>query len=156
MSQEAYIRASLAMIATQTFPDTIRQALLSDIAFRAEYGVTVDAVFSFGASGCTFQRSKLMDAVRRAFRVRKKPPVVLDESGQSWTVSFDKSQYPQRILLASGQQRFVVVPLSLLSPSKMVRSSVFRHEADRVGLPDFNRKKNGKPSSPSVHRSMMS
>lgn len=141
MSREAHIRASLAMKVMETFPGIIRDALISDAAFRAEYGLTIDAVISFGSSGLAFQRSKLMGAVRGAFRARRKQSVVVDQSGQSWTISLDKSEKPKRILLTCGQRCIVSVPLALLSPSKAVRLDVFRHEADRVGLPIADRRK---------------
>ncbi len=141
MSGVDHFRTSRAIMTMEVFPDTIKQALISDPSFMAEYGLTVDAVVSLGGIGVSFQRTELFPAVRRAFNKRKKPPLVVDQFGESWEVTFDASQNPQRIVLSRGEQRAAVVHLALLSPTKAIRLNVFRHEATRVGLPTYDRKK---------------
>lgn len=139
MSQKAYIRASLATMVLDTFPSTIRKALISNEEFRTDYGLTADSVVTFGDGGPSFQRSELLVAVRRAFRARKKVPVVVDKSGEIWNITFDSRSNPQCIALSHGGRRITNAWLALLSPSKKVRNSVFRHEASRTGLPSADR-----------------
>ena len=69
MSRHAYIRASLALAATQHFPKRLREALISNVKFGEEFGFIKDAVVSFGKSGISFQRSILFDVVRRSFEL---------------------------------------------------------------------------------------
>jgi len=135
MSREAYIRARVALMVMETFPSTIRDALISDVALRADCKLAVDSVLSFGASGVAYKRSELLAAVRRAFKERKKPVTVMDRSGEPWTITFDKRRDPQGIVLRSKRRRIINVHLALLCTSKAVRLNVFRREAERVGLP---------------------
>jgi hypothetical protein len=141
MSGADQFRTSRAIMTMEVFPHTIKQALISDPSFMAEYGLTVDAVVSLGGIGASFQRKELFRAVRRAFNKRKKPPLVVDQFGGNWEVTFDASQNPQRIVLSRGEQHAIVVHLALLSPTKAIRLNVFRYEAARVGLPAEDRKK---------------
>ena len=140
MSRAAKIHEAIARKMTESFPGPIREALISGPAFRKEYGITVDAVLSFGKSRVAFQRSALLDAVRRTFRTRKNKSSVKDQAGQSWTVEFDKDAKPAHILLSRHKQRIVIKSFLLLSPGKTLRLNAFRQEADRVGLPEQDRK----------------
>jgi hypothetical protein len=135
MSRQTYIRSSLAMMALETFPNLIRDALMSDSRFRTDYGVTADARLSFGNDGVEFQRSHLLDAVRSAFKRRKKLPTVRDAAGQIWQVGFEKDKVSERVVFVKGKKRLLVTHFALLSPSWITRLKVLRQEAKRVHLP---------------------
>ena len=135
MSRQTYIRSSLAIMALETFPNLIRDALMSDSNFRADYGVSADARLSFGNDGVEFQRSHLLDAVRSAFKRRKKSPTVRDASGQIWQVGFEEDKVSERIVFTNGKKRLLVTHFALLSPSRITRLNVFRQDAKRVHLP---------------------
>jgi hypothetical protein len=136
MSEEAYVRASRAVLAMKLFPKLIRDALITDDGFRAEYGLATDAVVAFGNSGVSFQRSLLLEAVKRAFDPAMSRPTVEDTAGQSWQVDvLSGDNDTPTIAVAGGTQQFVLAGLAMLSPDRDTRLRVFRHEADRLNLP---------------------
>ncbi len=135
------MRAYLVKTTLAAFPASIQDVLMADPSFRREYKITTDAMVSFKNVGSTFQRSSIFDAVRRAFRARRKKPTVEDHAGQKWTVEFKNDTTPAHMLLSNDQQHILNSHFAMLSPSKFVRLNVFRHEADRFGLPDDDRTK---------------
>ena len=62
MANSPYVRAALAQAAFEMAPPIIRKTLMEDADFREEYGLTADAVLSFGDSGVSIQRSDLLKA----------------------------------------------------------------------------------------------
>ena len=66
MSRQAYIRSSVALAATQLFPDLVRTALISDAGFRDKFGLSSDAIVTFGTNGVAFQRSVLFGTRRQS------------------------------------------------------------------------------------------
>jgi hypothetical protein len=134
MSKEAYVRASLAVLAIELFPKLIRDALIADDGFRAEYGLATDAVVTFGNSGVSFQLSLLTEAVKQAFNPATPGPTVEDAAGQSWQIDVLSGDTPT-IAVARGEQRFVLAHQAMLSSDRDTRLRVFRHEADRLNLP---------------------
>jgi hypothetical protein len=135
MSRQAYIRSSVALAATQLFPDIVRTAVISDAKFRHKFGLASDAIVTFGANGVAFQRSSLFGTIRRLFDSATADTSVSDTDGNIWRVEFLRDEIPPKIALARGENRFVVPHLGMLSPDAQVRQSVFRDEAHRVNLP---------------------
>lgn len=117
MSRRDYVRSSFAIVALETFPNLIRDALMSDSNFRADYGVSADARLSFGNNGVEFQRSHLLDTVRSAIRHRKKSPDVRDATGEIWQVGFEGDKVSRRIVLVKGKKRLLVSPLRCCRPT---------------------------------------
>jgi hypothetical protein len=135
MSRQAYIRSSVAIAAMDLIPQLVREALISDSKFRENYGVTVDAVLSFGNSSIKFQRSGLLDGVRRAFDMGATGATVNDMSEQAWTVEFLPNEDPPKIALTHDKKRLLLTHFALLSPDRGIRLRAFRHEANDVNLP---------------------
>jgi hypothetical protein len=132
MSRESYIRASIAVGALELFPRRMRGALISSASFRQEYGVTADAVFSLEHQDAKFQRSSILEAVRRSFVATS---TVADLKGEQWRVEYLADERPPTIVLFNTDRRLAVVHLVLLSPNPDVRLTAFRTEATRVNLP---------------------
>ena len=99
MTRQAYIRMSVAVAAIELFPTLIRDALISDPKFVKEYGISTDAVLSFGESGLKFERSILFDAVRASFDAADKSSTAKDLSGHEWRVEFHANGDPLLIAL---------------------------------------------------------
>jgi hypothetical protein len=126
---------SVAVAAIELFPTLIRDALISDPKFVKEYGISTDAVLSFGESGLKFERSILFDAVRASFDAADKSSTAKDLSGHEWRVEFHANGDPLLIALIQGERRLAVSHLALLSTDREMRLKVLRKEADRVNLP---------------------
>ena len=135
MSRHAYIRASLALAATEHFPKRLREALISNVKFGEEFGFIKDAEVSFGKSGISFQRSILFDVVRRSFDSGATDIAVNDTVGDVWRAEFLLEEAPPQIVLVRGEKRLLVTHLALMSPDRDTRLNVFRDEASRVNLP---------------------
>ena len=133
--RQAYIRASLALTATEHYPKRLREALISNVKFGEEFGFIKDAVVSFGKSGISFQRSILFDAVRRSIDSGATDIAVNDTVGDVWRAEFLLEVAPPQIVLVRGEKRLLVTHLALMSPDRDTRLSVFRDEASRVNLP---------------------
>ncbi len=132
MSRQAYIRASIAVAALELFPQRVRGVLVSDPNFRKEYGVSADAVLSFDNGAVEFQRSIVLDAVRRSFDAAT---TVDDMRGRQWTMEFLGDEQPPTIALVQSEKRFVVAHLVLLSPDRGTRLKAFHQEANATNLP---------------------
>ena len=132
MSRQAYIRASIAVAALELFPRRVRGKLVSDPKFRQEYGVSADAVLSFDNGAAEFQRSVLLNAVRRSFEAAT---TIDDMTGRQWSIEFLGDEQLPKIALVQSEKRFVVAHLALLSPDRDTRLKAFRHEASATNLP---------------------
>ena len=65
MTNNPYLRATLAYAALELAPPLIRQTLLDDSAFKSEFGFRTQAILDFGDSGASIQRSTIFDAARK-------------------------------------------------------------------------------------------
>ena len=135
MSRQAYIRSSVALAATQLFPDLVRTALISDAGFRDKFGLSSDAIVTFGTNGVAFQRSVLFGTIRRTFDSTTVDATVSDTDGNIWCLEFLREELPPKIALARGESRLVVPHFGMLSQDRQTRLSVFRDEANRINLP---------------------
>src|SRR4051812_7526361 len=131
---DTYIRSSLAVNAVRIFPQTVREALVSDRSFRNEYGLSADASIGF-PSGISFRRSKLFEAIRRAFEQAGSSVSVEAASGVHWTVEVRREGASPVVALKQGEQCLLVTHFTLLSPDAEVRLEAFHAEVDRTNLP---------------------
>jgi hypothetical protein len=109
MSRQAYIRASLAVASLELFPARIRGALVSDSAFRHEYGVSADAAVLFGNNIAEFQRSVLFDSVRHLLERPATGITVEDKNRQSWRIEYVADEDLPKVAFVHNSIRFLVV-----------------------------------------------
>ncbi|MBF0268774.1 MAG: hypothetical protein HQL44_09285 [Alphaproteobacteria bacterium] len=134
MTKDAYIFRSAVIAAIDQLPKFLRDPIISDSNHENKLGVIVevDAVLAFGDSGISFQRSNVLDAVRKCFASESE---VLDTTGHSWRVEFETNVERPTISLTQNQTRFSVPHLLLLSPNTETRLNAFCAEVGRVNLP---------------------
>ena len=85
MTNNPYLRATLAYAALELAPPLIRQTLLDDSAFKSEFGFRTQAILDFGDSGASIQRSTIFDAARKV--LSGTPEVeVTDTVGKEWNL----------------------------------------------------------------------
>src|SRR5580704_7519966 len=84
MSREAYIRASVAIAATRLYPNTVRDAVISDSKFTETFGLKADAIIRFGRDELIFQRSAFFNAIRQAFDPKQEAFPVENTHGETW------------------------------------------------------------------------
>jgi hypothetical protein len=119
LSRQAYIRASLALTATEHYPKRLREALISNVKFGEEFGLVKDAVVSFGKSGISFQRSILFDAVRRSIDSGTTDIAVNDTVGDIWRAEFLREGTPPQIVLVRGEKRLLVTHLARIMQHRL-------------------------------------
>jgi hypothetical protein len=134
MSREAYIRASVAIAATRLFPNTIRDAVISDAKFTEAFGLKADAIIRFGPDDLTFQRSAFFDTIRQAFVPSQQAVPVDNTQGETWEVRVLSDKSPVQISLERGTTRLLVSHFGVLCPDKDIRLGTLLNEADNVGL----------------------
>lgn len=121
MKNSPYVRAALAQSVLEYFPPLIRDSLLEDTCFREEYGLTTDAVLSFGDSGISVQRSEFLDAIRVLFSDVSGVEII-DTEGQKWDLKNSSGEGElSRFALCRGDQRLILPDFSVLSPSRSTR-----------------------------------
>ena len=67
-------------------PPAICNELLSDEAFRSDFGLEVDPDINLGDAKVMFKRSRLFAAVRAAGAAPSKAQSVPDQSGAAWKI----------------------------------------------------------------------
>src|SRR5580704_1998559 len=134
MSREAYIRASVAIAATRLFPNTIRDAVISDAKFTEAFGLKADAIIRFRPDDLTFQRSAFFDTIRQALVPSQQAVPVDNTQGETWEVRVLPDKSPVQITLERGTTRLLVSHFGLLCPDKDVRLCTLLNEADNVCL----------------------
>jgi hypothetical protein len=135
MKNSPYVRAALAQAALELLPPLIRESLLEGSGFREEYGLTADAVLSFGDSGVSVQRSDLLDAVRNLFSGTSEMEVT-DIKGEKWDLkNISGEEKPPSFALCRGKQRLILPDFSALLSDRSVRLSSLDEAASEVNLP---------------------
>ena len=139
MSQEAYIRSSLALTMTDLFPPSVQQAIMVDEAFLANLNLTSVGTFTFNRSGPSFDRSALMAAIRATSTTRKGE--LSDEAGNVWEVVVERDHGQPQLSLKGPTGTMVVTHLGAALESCEDRIAVLEAEAKRVNLPAECREK---------------
>lgn len=135
MTNIPYDRVVMAQVALGLVPPMIRETLIEDAGFREEYGLTCDAVISFGDSGVFVQRSDLYDAVRKCLSGVSKVELS-DKHGQKWELKNigEEGELPS-LELSRGKQRLILPNFAGLSPDSTIRLRYLNEVASNVNLP---------------------
>ena len=140
MTNDPYIRSTLAHAALELAPPLIRQSLMEDPEFRSDFGLRAAAVLDFGDSGVSVQRSKFFDAVRKVLS-GSTATEVLDLEDQKWEL-INKIQGNALPALAMfhGDRRLDLPDLNVLSPDKVARLRSLDEAGSDVNIPPSDRR----------------
>ena len=131
-----HVRSALAQAALNLAPPLIRDTLLEDPNFHAEYGIAIDSTLSFGDSDISFQRSKLFNAIRKVL-AGVSVTEVADTEAQEWQLknTSKKGELPN-FLLSFGNRDISLPPSFVaLSPDKDTRLLFLDKVASEFNLP---------------------
>jgi hypothetical protein len=134
MSQEGYVRGSLALVMAKLFPPLVRDAVLADVAFAANLALASNATVTFKPANVSFKRSVLFGAIREASKQPEPSRDVTDEVGQTWTLKFEREQAPVNLSVSSDSAKFFVSHLGVLSEIQDERVEMLDSVAARVNL----------------------
>ena len=141
MTNNPYLRATLAYAALELAPPLIRQTLLDDSAFKSEYGFKTEAVLDFGDSGVSIQRSTIFDAARVVLSEASEVEVA-DTTGKKWKLKNKiQEQAPPRLTIVGEDQSLNLPDLNVLSQDKNTRLRRFEEASSDVNFPAGERRK---------------
>ena len=144
MTNNPYLRATLAHAAMELAPPLIRQTLLDDSAFRSEFksefGFRTEVILGFGDSGVSIQRSKVFDGARKV--LSGSPPVEMaDTTGKEWKlINKLRENAPPILTITRGDESLDLPDLNVLSPDKTTRLRRFEEASSDVKLPSRERR----------------
>ena len=135
MTNNPYLRATLAYAALELAPPLIRQTLFDDTAFKSEFGFKTEAVLDFVDSGASIQRSIIFDAARKV--LSGFPEVeVTDTVGKEWKlINKLREDAPPILAIIRGDQSLDLPDLDILSQDKTTRLRRFEEASSDVNLP---------------------
>jgi len=134
-------REVLVRVALELTPPLIREALFENADFREEYGLTADAVLSFGDSGFSVQRSDLLNAIRTLFSGKAETKVT-DSEGREWKLENVSGEggLPE-LVLSRDKQRLILPDSCPLSPDRTTRLHSLDKAASDFNLPSSARER---------------
>lgn len=135
MSNRPRLRRAMLAAALEFVPPRIRNSILADEALRDTFGVTLDAVISFGEEKVAFQRSTLYAAVRAAAASARKSHKLRDQAGTEWVMVVRKVGDAPNIVLSAGTRTLHAPQFVLLTQMKRARNAFFGAESTRLNLP---------------------
>jgi len=124
----------LALLASDQFPPSIQETLISDPTFRSNYELTADARISFGENQMSFLRSKLFEGIRKLLADATAKVTLVDEAGEEWVFEVVEIGNILRVGMSRGERRFVFPDFYGLSPNETERVNRFNSDADQVNL----------------------
>ena len=140
MTDNHYLRATLAYAALEFAPPLIRQTLLDDAAFKSEYRFKTEPALDFGDSGVSIQRSIIFDAARKVLSGSPEAEVV-DTVGNKWQLINKNQGQTTPLLTIVGEDQDLNLPdLNVLSQDKATRLHRFEESSSDVNLPSRERR----------------
>lgn len=138
MTNSPYVRAVMAQAVLEYVPPLIRNNLVSDAAFRQDYGFQTEAMIALGESGLSVQRAMLFDAIRHVLADSGEAEVT-DAEGNNWQLRGSLgSDGHTNLVLSSGEQQQVLPDFRVLAADPVTRIQSFEEAASDVNLPIFS------------------
>lgn len=135
MTQTTYMRSALAVAGLELFPPSVRQSLVSDRTFCAEYGLIVDAKVSFGKGEISLDRTAFFATVRGVLTNAGTSSVIQDEAGVEWSVTATEGTDLPVVSLSRAGQSYSITNLFVLSPDTGTRLGALEKWAAKMCLP---------------------
>lgn len=134
MSNSPSVTSTIAGLALDYAPPSIRETLLKDSGFREKYQLPTVSVLSF--EDFTVQFSVLSDAIRSVLSGGATEEVI-DESNRKWQIRNSSPEGKLPNLVIYGDVERALPPIfTALSPDKKTRLSSFDLDAHNVNLPE--------------------
>jgi hypothetical protein len=136
MTQTAYMRSALAVAGLDLFPPSVRQSLVSNRTFCAEYGLIADAKISIGKGEISLDRKAFFSTVRSVLTNPKSAATIQDVAGMEWSVTATEGPDLPVVSLSRSGQSYSITNLFVLSPDASTRMSALEKWATRMRLPE--------------------
>jgi hypothetical protein len=136
MTRKAYMRSALAVASLELFPPSVRQSLVSDRAFCAEYGLIVDAKVSLGKGAISLDRKEFFSTVRSVLTNAQSTATIQDGAGAQWSVAATDGPDLPVISLSRPGKSYSITNLFVLSPDASARLAALEKWAARMRLPE--------------------
>lgn len=136
MTRTAYMRSALAVAGLDLFPPSVRQSLVSNRTFCAEYGLIADAKISIGKGEISLDRKAFFSTVRNVLTNPKSAATIQDVAGMEWSVTATEGPDLPVVSLSRSGQSYSITNLFVLSPDASTRMSALEKWAARMRLPE--------------------
>jgi hypothetical protein len=127
-------KTEIAYVTMKLIPQSIRNAVLEDRAFREEFGLSVDAVIRLDKSDQQFDRSKLFTAIRLLFSDGADVVEVQAKDDLVWKLRLQSDG--ESITLFKEDAEIAIPNFVCLDPNSQRRLAWFDKEAQKYGLTD--------------------
>ncbi len=137
MADSPYIRSALARIALEEIvPPLVRDTMVLESDFCKDYKLEGNAILCFGGSELCFQRSPLLDSIRKILSDSSSEELS-DTKGRKWKLenTGKEDEFPN-IVLSRGKERFSTTTLAGLSPDRDMRLRFLKESASQFNLPN--------------------
>jgi len=127
--------SSLVKFMVDRYPATIRQRILLDTDYLAQFDISVESSINFGIDEVSFRNAELREFAKRALRETGHPFEISSTSGDVWTLTY--VQEPTRHLMKMSRSERVIFinHLGLLSEDLDTRMAFLVELAQEVNLP---------------------
>ena len=121
MSNPPFVRAAMVQTILGYYTPLMRETLTDEPEFRKEYGISVDAVISFGELGVSFRQSVLFDSVREILRGSPELAIA-DTENREWKLTSQaaRGELPV-VVISTDEKRFAIPEFTILSCDPEIR-----------------------------------
>lgn len=133
MKNNPSVTSAIAGLALDYVPPSIRETLIEDSDFIAEYDVPIDSMLTLADT--PIQLSKFSDAIRNVLS-GKLSEEVIDENQRKWQIknTNPEGKLPDLVMCGDDERRLPPI-FTALSPDKKTRLNSFDLAAHNVNLP---------------------
>ena len=126
--------STIAGLALDYAPPSIRETLIEDVEFREVYDIPIDSTLTF--ADVSIQLSTLSDVIRSVLSGNPSGEVI-DENQRKWQIrnTSPKGKLPDLVMCGDDERRLPPI-FTALSPDKKTRLSSFDLAAYNVNLPE--------------------
>ena len=134
MSRAEETRTTMALLALESIPPSLRETLAHDFRIRDNYGVQIETVLTVGDSDFKAPVSAIISAVRTALGGSTRE-TLRDADGNEWSIEPDTKSDQPTLVFVQGEHHVGMHEWLTLAPDRTTRLRCLEALATDVGLP---------------------
>ena len=134
MSSAEETRTTMALLALESIPPTLRETLARDVRLRDNYGIQIDTILNVGDSDFRAPVSAIVAGVSGALGGTPRT-TLRDTDGNDWSIEAETDSDQPTLVFAQGDCRVAMRGWLTLSPARNTRLRCLQALATDAGLP---------------------
>ncbi len=134
MSSAEETRTTMALLALESIPPTLRETLARDVRLRDNYGIQIDTILNVGDSDFRAPVSAIVAGVSAALGGTPRT-TLRDTDGNDWSIEAETDSDQPTLVFAQGDCRVAMHGWLTLSPDRNTRLRCLQALATDAGLP---------------------